>query len=194
MKKVVALVLVGLLLLAGSMYLKKHKHALNFKAVPVEDIRVGDGAPAVEGKFVTVEYTLYLEEGMVKIDSSKDRGQLFHFQVGSGQVIPGWDKGMDGMKVNGLRKIYVPAKLGYGAKGAGRVVPPNSNLVYEVELKAVNDLNPVAPPAPAPVAAEAPKKAAPALKDLPKIPSNKVVAAPAAVAPAPAKAQAPLKK
>lgn len=185
MKKVVALVVVGVLLILGGLYMKKHKYTLNVRQIPVEDVRVGDGAPAVDGKFVTVEYTLYLEDGMVKIDSSKERGQMFHFQLGAGQVVPGWDQGMTGMQVNGRRKIYVPSKLGYAEKGAGRIVPPNANLVYDVELKAVNDLNPVAPPVAASALVE--KKAAPALKDLPKIPAAQVLA-PAA------KAKASIKK
>lgn len=97
------------------------------------DFKVGDGAEAQAGKIVTVDYTGWLQEGG-KFDSSLDRGQPFQFLIGQGQVIPGWDEGVMGMKVGGKRQLVVPAELGYGAAGAGNVIPPNATLVFEVEL------------------------------------------------------------
>jgi len=103
----------------------------------MEDSKVGDGAVAEAGKQVSVHYTGWLTDG-TKFDSSKDRGQPFTFQLGAGQVIKGWDQGVAGMKVGGVRKLTIPASLGYGASGAGGVIPPNATLVFEVELLGVN--------------------------------------------------------
>jgi len=103
----------------------------------IEDSKVGTGAEAVAGKSVTVHYTGWLTNG-TKFDSSKDRGQPFSFQLGAGQVIKGWDQGVAGMKVGGVRKLTIPASLGYGANGAGGLIPPNATLVFEVELLGVN--------------------------------------------------------
>lgn len=97
------------------------------------DLVVGKGAAPVSGKTVTVHYTGWLEDGK-KFDSSLDRGQPFVFRIGAGEVIPGWDEGVMSMKVGGKRKLFIPAQLGYGAAGAGGVIPPNANLVFEVEL------------------------------------------------------------
>lgn len=102
-----------------------------------EDTKVGTGAEAVTGSTVSVHYTGWLTDG-TKFDSSKDRGQPFSFQIGSGQVIKGWDQGVTGMKVGGIRKLTIPPELGYGARGAGGVIPPNATLVFEVELLGVN--------------------------------------------------------
>jgi FKBP-type peptidyl-prolyl cis-trans isomerase FkpA len=103
----------------------------------IEDSKVGDGAVAETGKSVTVHYTGWLTNG-TKFDSSKDRGQPFTFQLGAGQVIKGWDQGVVGMKVGGVRKLTIPASLGYGDIGAGGTIPPGATLVFEVELLAVN--------------------------------------------------------
>lgn len=102
-----------------------------------EDSKIGTGDEAVAGKRVTVHYTGWLTDG-TKFDSSKDRGQPFTFQLGGGQVIKGWDQGVAGMKVGGIRKLTIPSDLGYGARGAGGVIPPNATLVFEVELLGVN--------------------------------------------------------
>jgi FKBP-type peptidyl-prolyl cis-trans isomerase len=98
-----------------------------------EDTKVGTGAEAKAGQQVSVHYTGWLTNG-TKFDSSKDRGQPFVFPLGGGRVIKGWDEGVQGMKVGGVRKLTIPANLGYGAQGAGGVIPPNATLVFEVEL------------------------------------------------------------
>jgi FKBP-type peptidyl-prolyl cis-trans isomerase len=103
----------------------------------IEDTKVGTGDAAVAGKSVTVHYTGWLTDG-TKFDSSKNHGQPFTFQLGAGQVIRGWDQGVVGMKVGGVRKLTIPPSLGYGANGAGGVIPPNATLVFEIELLGVN--------------------------------------------------------
>ena len=101
------------------------------------DTVVGEGELAVVGKNVTVHYTGWLfndgEQG-AKFDSSKDRNDPFVFRLGAGQVIQGWDEGVAGMKVGGARTLITPASLGYGARGAGGVIPPNATLKFDVEL------------------------------------------------------------
>jgi FKBP-type peptidyl-prolyl cis-trans isomerase len=99
----------------------------------VEDQVVGDGAAAKSGDVVTVHYTGWLTDG-TKFDSSLDRNQPFTFVLGQRQVIAGWDQGVAGMKVGGKRKLTIPPDLGYGARGAGEVIPPNATLVFEVQL------------------------------------------------------------
>jgi FKBP-type peptidyl-prolyl cis-trans isomerase FkpA len=102
----------------------------------IEDLVVGDGAAAAAGQRVSVHYTGWLQNGN-KFDSSKDRGQPFMFSLGRGEVIRGWDEGVNGMKVGGKRKLTIPPELGYGARGAGGAIPPNAILLFEVELLAV---------------------------------------------------------
>jgi FKBP-type peptidyl-prolyl cis-trans isomerase FkpA len=108
-----------------------------------EDTVVGTGAEAAAGQRVKVHYTGWLHAPEAtdnrgrKFDSSKDRGDPFVFGLGGGQVIRGWDEGVQGMKVGGTRVLVIPADLGYGARGAGGVIPPGATLVFEVELLAV---------------------------------------------------------
>lgn len=99
----------------------------------ITDIEQGEGAEAKPGDQVEVHYTGWLTDG-TKFDSSVDRGQPFSFQLGGGQVIRGWEQGVAGMKVGGNRKLEIPPELGYGARGAGGVIPPDATLVFEVQL------------------------------------------------------------
>jgi FKBP-type peptidyl-prolyl cis-trans isomerase FkpA len=103
----------------------------------IEELVVGTGAAAASGQKVSVHYTGWLTNG-TKFDSSHDRNEAFVFGLGRGQVIRGWDEGVQGMKVGGKRKLTIPPELGYGSRGAGGVIPPNATLVFEVELLAVN--------------------------------------------------------
>ncbi len=98
-----------------------------------EDITPGEGDEATAGRMVSVHYTGWLTDGS-KFDSSKDRNDPFTFPLGAGHVIKGWDEGVQGMKAGGVRKLTIPPQLGYGARGAGGVIPPNATLVFEVEL------------------------------------------------------------
>jgi FKBP-type peptidyl-prolyl cis-trans isomerase FkpA len=99
----------------------------------LDDVKVGTGAEATAGKSVTVHYVGTLTDGS-KFDSSRDRAQGFTFRLGAGQVIQGWDKGVAGMKVGGVRKLTIPPDMGYGSRGFPPVIPPNSTLLFEVEL------------------------------------------------------------
>jgi FKBP-type peptidyl-prolyl cis-trans isomerase FkpA len=99
----------------------------------IEDMVVGEGAEAAAGQHVTVHYTGWLTDGR-KFDSSKDRNDPFAFALGARHVLAGWDEGVQGMKIGGTRKLTIPPDLGYGARGAGGVIPPNATLVFEVEL------------------------------------------------------------
>lgn len=103
----------------------------------IEEVKVGDGAEAKAGQRVKVHYVGNLVDGK-KFDSSRDRGDPFTFTLGVGQVIKGWDEGVKGMKVGGVRKLTIPSDMGYGARGAGAVIPPNATLLFEVELLGVS--------------------------------------------------------
>ena len=102
----------------------------------MEDLYVGDGEEAVPGKRVVVHYVGTLTDGTV-FDSSRSRVQPFEFTLGAGQVIAGWDQGVEGMKVGGKRKLTVPARLGYGRRGAPPKIPGGATLIFEVELMRV---------------------------------------------------------
>jgi FKBP-type peptidyl-prolyl cis-trans isomerase len=109
----------------------------------IDDVSIGSGATATAGNDVSVHYTGWLFDAAApnnrgrKFDSSKDRNDPFEFELGGGMVIRGWDEGMQGMQVGGTRVLTIPPDLGYGARGAGGVIPPNATLVFEVELLAV---------------------------------------------------------
>ena len=102
----------------------------------IEELRPGDGPEAEAGKTVTVHYVGTLTNGQ-KFDSSRDRGKGFTFKLGAGDVIKGWDQGVAGMKVGQMRRLTIPPELAYGARGFPPVIPPNSTLVFEVELLSV---------------------------------------------------------
>jgi FKBP-type peptidyl-prolyl cis-trans isomerase len=108
------------------------------------EIKLGEGAEAIAGQQVSVHYTGWLydesaaENKGKKFDSSRDRGMPFEFPLGAGHVIKGWDVGVAGMKVGGQRTLLIPPNMGYGARGAGGVIPPNATLVFDVELLGVN--------------------------------------------------------
>ena len=105
-----------------------------------QDGKVGSGAEAVSGRTVTVHYTGWLydpargDKRGSKFDSSRDRNDPFAFNLGAGEVIRGWDEGVAGMKVGGQRTLTIPPAMGYGARGAGGVIPPNATLLFDVEL------------------------------------------------------------
>ncbi len=101
------------------------------------DLKKGTGATAKAGDTVHVHYTGWLTNGK-KFDSSVDRGEAFDFKLGAGMVIRGWDEGVAGMKVGGKRQLRIPANLGYGASGAGSLIPPNAELIFDVELLGTN--------------------------------------------------------
>ena len=109
-------------------------------ALTITDVRVGTGEEAVAGKIVNVHYTGWIFDKSVpdnkgkKFDSSRDRSGNFKFKLGAGQVIKGWDQGVQGMKVGGQRTLIIPSSLGYGTRGAGGAIPPNATLVFDVEL------------------------------------------------------------
>jgi FKBP-type peptidyl-prolyl cis-trans isomerase FkpA len=125
----------------SSHFLQKDIPMSNITTTPsglqYEDTVQGTGAIAKAGQHVKVHYTGWLYNDGVqgaKFDSSKDRGQPFEFSLGAGQVIRGWDEGVQGMSVGGTRRLIIPAELGYGARGAGGVIPPNATLLFEVDF------------------------------------------------------------
>jgi FKBP-type peptidyl-prolyl cis-trans isomerase len=105
-------------------------------SLQIDEMSAGTGTEATAGKEVEVHYTGWLTNG-TKFDSSLDRGKPFRFKLGAGQVIKGWDQGVQGMKIGGKRKLTIPADLAYGARGVPGVIPPDSTLVFEVELLGV---------------------------------------------------------
>ncbi|RYX85336.1 FKBP-type peptidyl-prolyl cis-trans isomerase [bacterium] len=141
-----SLALGALALVSGASFAKPAQKAAPKKATPatrttksglkITDLKIGTGAKAVAGKTVSVNYKGTLTNGKM-FDQSYGRGP-FQFGLGSGQVIKGWDEGVAGMKVGGKRKLVIPASLGYGAAGAGGVIPPNATLVFTVELLGVS--------------------------------------------------------
>lgn len=112
---------------------KAEKWVKTPSGLEIMDMKVGTGAEAVSGKSVSVHYTGWLLNG-TKFDSSLDRGEPFQFNLGGGQVIRGWDEGVAGMKVGGVRKLRIPPNLAYGDRGAGGVIPPGATLIFQVEL------------------------------------------------------------
>ena len=106
----------------------------------IENIKVGEGREAEKGLTISVHYTGWIYDSIKndkkgdKFDSSLDRREPFSFVLGVGQVIKGWDEGFDGMKIGGKRTILIPADMGYGSRGAGNAIPPNADLIFEVEL------------------------------------------------------------
>ncbi len=129
----VLLALIGLFLLPCTSQAAKEEMVTTPSGLQYVDLVVGSGPEAHAGATATVHYTGTLVDG-TKFDSSKDRGKPFPFPLGAGRVIKGWDEGVEGMKIGGTRKLVIPPELGYGARGAGAVIPPNATLIFEVEL------------------------------------------------------------
>ncbi len=99
----------------------------------IEEIKIGTAQVAEKGKKITVHYEGWLTNGK-KFDSSRDRGDPFTFLLDAGQVIRGWDEGVVGMKVGGIRRLTIPPEMAYGSRGVGNIIPPNSTLIFEIEL------------------------------------------------------------
>jgi peptidylprolyl isomerase len=114
----------------------KMKEVATSSGLKYIDMVVGKGASPKQGSTVTVHYTGYLTDGK-KFDSSVDRKEPFQFVLGVGRVIKGWDEGVASMKVGGKRKLIIPSQLGYGARGAGNLIPPNAELIFDVDLLGV---------------------------------------------------------
>ncbi|OGH11620.1 MAG: peptidylprolyl isomerase [Candidatus Levybacteria bacterium RIFCSPLOWO2_01_FULL_36_13] len=110
---------------------------MEINELKIEDIKEGQGVSVKEGDIVEVNYTGTLTNG-TKFDSSYDRNETFQFNVGAGQVIQGWEKGLVGMKKGGIRKLTIPSSLAYGEQGVPGAIPPNSPLIFEIELVSIN--------------------------------------------------------
>ncbi|SFO06435.1 FKBP-type peptidyl-prolyl cis-trans isomerase [Nitrosospira briensis] len=134
------LILLGIVLLPQSAFSETRQGASSVTELIKNDIKVGTGEEATVGKAVEVHYTGWLYDASApdkkgaKFDSSRDRGAPFSFLLGAGRVIKGWDRGVAGMKVGGQRTLIIPPDMGYGAHGAGNVIPPNATLIFDVEL------------------------------------------------------------
>ncbi len=136
--KIIAAAVAIILVAAGFfIFYNKNKNMeitkTNKQGVEIEILKEGTGTIAKNGDTVSVHYVGVLENG-TKFDSSVDRGTPFEFSLGAGQVIPGWDIGVEGMKIGETRKLTIPSELAYGSSGAGNVIPPNATLIFEVQL------------------------------------------------------------
>jgi FKBP-type peptidyl-prolyl cis-trans isomerase len=129
------LLLVAAIAVVGCSGDKSGEEMMTDSGLKYVDMKVGDGESPQAGQLVTVHYTGWLEDG-TKFDSSVDKNRPFEFTIGAGRVIKGWDEGVMTMKVGGKRKLTIPSELGYGARGIGPI-PPNSTLIFEVELLAI---------------------------------------------------------
>jgi FKBP-type peptidyl-prolyl cis-trans isomerase FkpA len=124
----------------NQLHLRNRNVLTTASGLQYEDTTVGEGMTAAKGHTAVVHYTGWLYNDGVqgqKFDSSKDRNDPFEFSLGAGEVIKGWDEGVQGMQVGGVRRLVIPPQLGYGARGAGGVIPPNATLLFEVELLAL---------------------------------------------------------
>jgi FKBP-type peptidyl-prolyl cis-trans isomerase FkpA len=130
--RLLGLLALAVALVAGGIWYSQHRS----KTLRIEDLTVGSGPEAVVGSEVTVDYVGTLENGKV-FDSSYTRNKSFTFSLGRGHVIRGWDQGLLGMKVGGKRKLTIPSDLAYGEGGIPHLIPPNSRLIFEVELKSI---------------------------------------------------------
>ena len=136
-----ALAIIGSIIMSDSSDAQSAKPVTTGSGLQYIDTKPGTGATPQRNQNVSVHYTGWLfENGQKgkKFDSSVDRGQPFQFPVGAGRVIAGWDEGVGSMKVGGKRTLIIPPNLGYGARGAGGVIPPNATLMFDVELLGVN--------------------------------------------------------
>lgn len=136
MRSVVLLALIVGLSMGASLspvFAEEDKPTVTSSGLQYLDLVKGSGREAHVGETASVHYTGWLKDG-TKFDSSVDRGQPFQFRLGAGRVIKGWDEGVVGMNIGSKRKLIIPPQLGYGKRGAGRVIPPNATLVFEVEL------------------------------------------------------------
>ena len=141
MKKILIVALA--IFAASTVYAEKQKVITTDTGLQYIDQKVGDGAEAISGKEVVVHYTGWLKtetgDKGTQFDSSVKRGDPFKFPLGAGMVIRGWDEGVQGMKIGGKRQLIIPSKLAYGSRGAGKLIPPDSDLIFDVELLEVRE-------------------------------------------------------